>query len=284
MDDSVNESKMGPLEVFSNYMREYVDEFNGLEITDIDTMFEFNVKLEGVLLEAELLGLPLNTALIAPLVGLKLPRLDLTIVSGNIIPIPLAYLVGDICRNDVPMNVVGVQSRNKDECIEVYLPIGSTIYNVNYCDVQNNHQRLMRRFGNLRDVLVPIEYERSESGEILESSLKVGVGYDYYPTLKGDTKLDLATYLPLYMNHYHVTEMCFGDRTMIEVRDRFVSGVVAEYFREIHIPTQMVLDTVETLKLTGDDVRYSRNYRTAKFVENLIACVGKTKNTTVVLN
>lgn len=284
MDDSVNESKMGPLEVFSNYMREYVDEFNGLEITDIDTMFEFNVKLEGVLLEAELLGLPLNTALIAPLVGLKLSRLDLTIVSGNIIPIPLAYLVGDICRNDVPMNVVGVQSRNKDECIEVYLPIGSTIYNVNYCDVQNNHQRLMRRFGNLRDVLVPIEYERSESGEILESSLKVGVGYDYYPTLKGDTKLDLATYLPLYMNHYHVTEMCFGDRTMIEARDRFVSGVVAEYFREIHIPTQMVLDTVETLKLTGDDVRYSRNYRTAKFVENLIACVGKTKNTTVVLN
>lgn len=284
MDDSVNESKMGPLEAFSNYMREYVDEFNGLEITDIDTMFEFNVKLEGVLLEAELLGLPLNTALIAPLVGLKLPRLDLTIVGGNIIPIPLAYLVGDICRNDVPMNVVGVQSRNKDECIEVYLPIGSTIYNVNYCDVQNNHQRLMRRFGNLRDVLVPIEYERSESGEILESSLKVGVGYDYYPTLKGDTKLDLATYLPLYMNHYHVTEMCFGDRTMIEVRDRFVSGVVAEYFREIHIPTQMVLDTVETLKLTGDDVRYSRNYRTAKFVENLIACVGKTKNTTVVLN
>lgn len=242
------------------------------------------MKLEGVLLEAELLGLPLNTALIAPLVGLKLPRLDLTIVGGNIIPIPLAYLVGDICRNDVPMNVVGVQSRNKDECIEVYLPIGSTIYNVNYCDVQNNHQRLMRRFGNLRDVLVPIEYERSESGEILESSLKVGVGYDYYPTLKGDTKLDLATYLPLYMNHYHVTEMCFGDRTMIEVRDRFVSGVVAEYFREIHIPTQMVLDTVETLKLTGDDVRYSRNYRTAKFVENLIACVGKTKNTTVVLN
>lgn len=284
MDDSVSESKMGPLEAFSNYMREYVDEFNGLEIADIDTMFEFNVKLEGVLLEAELLGLPLNTALIAPLVGLKLPRLDLTIVGGNIIPIPLAYLVGDICRNDVPMNVVGVQSRNKDECIEVYLPIGSTIYNVNYCDVQNNHQRLMRRFGNLRDVLVPIEYERSESGEILESSLKVGVGYDYYPTLKGDTKLDLATYLPLYMNHYHVTEMCFGDRTMIEVRDRFVSGVVAEYFREIHIPTQMVLDTVETLKLTGDDVRYSRNYRTAKFVENLIACVGKTKNTTVVLN
>jgi len=284
MDDSVSESKMGPLEAFSNYMREYVDEFNGLEIADIDTMFEFNVKLEGVLLEAELLGLPLNTALIAPLVGLKLPRLDLTIVGGNIIPIPLAFLVGDICRNDVPMNVVGVQSRNKDECIEVYLPIGSTIYNVNYCDVQNNHQRLMRRFGNLRDVLVPIEYERSESGEILESSLKVGVGYDYYPTLKGDTKLDLATYLPLYMNHYHVTEMCFGDRTMIEVRDRFVSGVVAEYFREIHIPTQMVLDTVETLKLTGDDVRYSRNYRTAKFVENLIACVGKTKNTTVVLN
>ena len=284
MDDSVSESKMGPLEAFSNYMREYVDEFNGLEIADIDTMFEFNVKLEGVLLEAELLGLPLNTALIAPLVGLKLPRLDLTIVGGNIIPIPLAYLVGDICRNDVPMNVVGVQSRNKDECIEVYLPIGSTIYNVNYCDVQNNHQRLMRRFGNLRDVLVPIEYERSESGEILESSLKVGVGYDYYPTLKGDTKLDLATYLPLYMNHYHVTEMCFGDRTMIEVRDRFVSGVVAEYLREIHIPTQMVLDTVETLKLTGDDVRYSRNYRTAKFVENLIACVGKTKNTTVVLN
>lgn len=284
MDDSVSESKMGPLEAFSNYMREYVDEFNGLEIADIDTMFEFNVKLEGVLLEAELLGLPLNTALIAPLVGLKLPRLDLTIVGGNIIPIPLAYLVGDICRNDVPMNVVGVQSRNKDECIEVYLPIGSTIYNVNYCDVQNNHQRLMRRFGNLRDVLVPIEYERSESGDILESSLKVGVGYDYYPTLKGDTKLDLATYLPLYMNHYHVTEMCFGDRTMIEVRDRFVSGVVAEYFREIHIPTQMVLDTVETLKLTGDDVRYSRNYRTAKFVENLIACVGKTKNTTVVLN
>ena len=159
MDDSVSESKMGPLEAFSNYMREYVDEFNGLEIADIDTMFEFNVKLEGVLLEAELLGLPLNTALIAPLVGLKLPRLDLTIVGGNIIPIPLAYLVGDICRNDVPMNVVGVQSRNKDECIEVYLPIGSTIYNVNYCDVQNNHQRLMCRFGNLRDVLVPIEYE-----------------------------------------------------------------------------------------------------------------------------
>lgn len=38
MDDSVSESKMGPLEAFSNYMREYVDEFNGLEIADIDTM------------------------------------------------------------------------------------------------------------------------------------------------------------------------------------------------------------------------------------------------------
>jgi hypothetical protein len=282
-EQDTDESQGGVLDTFIEYMVEYADEFQGFEIKDIDSMFEFNVKLEGILLEAELMGLPLSAAVLAPTVGLKLARLDLGALHGNAFPIPLAYLVGDICRNDVPMNLVSGVVKD-DGSREVYLPIGSKVFNVAYNDLGLNHQKLMQRFGNLRDVLVLILFERTDGGGIDLNTLRVGQGFEYFPKMKSQCSIDLGEYLPLYMNHYLVTEMCFGDRDMIEMRDRFVGRVMTEYFREIHMPASMVLDAVDTLKLTGDDVRHSRSYRTARFVENLLACAGKSRNTTIVLN
>lgn len=275
------DNKVESFESFVSYMNDYMTDFIGLDIV-VDGPFEYYVKLNGVLSEAELLGLPLTTALHAPAVGMRLNGMNLSEVAcrDNSVAIPLSCLIGDVSRSGVRMDIPLMKGEERKVC----LLIGAHIYDVQYNDLGMNFHKLMTRFGNLRDVIVPIVFNRNGDGSVDFSTLKVENGYDHYPSLKhNDAILDIGRHLPEYFNYCNVSELAYCDRASVEMRDRFVSSTLVENYREIWVPTDMMLDSIKILQLTGDDVRYSQSYRTARFIENVVIWAGKSKDTTIVL-
>lgn len=269
----VNECSVQAFETYLHYVREYAIEFYDYgKIDDSEALFDFTGTLVRVLDEAEIIGVKHHSALVAPMVGRRLSLMAVEeMVIENTLLYPLAFMLGDITIN-------GTRQHG-----DILISIGSSVYNVGYDDLGMNYARMVKRFGNARDVIVPINFCREEDGTIDLKSLRTGNALEYYLPMVSDHSLDLAEFLARYFNQWSVSPMPFSSRDEVVSTDRYVATVIAESFRSVEVPADMVNEAFRLSKLIGDDVRISKPYRTALFVDSLVTHVAKTRRTTIIL-
>lgn len=244
--------------------------FEYSKISNISQMLDFCNVLEECLNEAEYLGLGQRTALIAPLVGMPLSMVDISRLGSNQLLIPFSYIVG--MPGDVQQ--------------QAHMSIGGHIYNLNWCDLGNHELEYVRQMeihASSNKVIAPILYQFDDQGVIDLDNLKVTNPLSYYPMSRTNASIDIGEFIQDYLNRWLTSTMSYNDRESIAYRDAFVANVIADNFSSIEIPASMMVDAFKLLSLTGDDIRHSRNYRIANFVDKLTTTVARQLKTTIIL-